>query len=246
METDNLNRFEFLGVRLDFPSDETLEAYSSVPDDGRNRQVCFVTLRAFLKARRGGEFGSLLAGSDLALPVSPTLAAAAAKAGARGARSYDSLRVLVKFLSALELRNGAIYLAGSKPSILAKTEANLKSTFPGLRIVGRYAGPWSVPEARSAFEAIRKATPNLLLAGSGLPGGEIWLSRQLPEFRSGLFVWDRRILETLAGKVRKPFSGERKNNSCLHEYTESPTAPFRVVTLLSFVVTRYFDRKNKR
>jgi len=246
METDNLNRFEFLGVRLDFPSDEALETYAFGPDGDRNRQICFVGLDDFIKARKGGEYASSLAGADLVLPVSPSLARAAAEAGAREARSYNSLRVLVKLLSSLEKRNGSVYLTGSTSSTLAKAEANLKSTFPCLRLVGRYAGPWSPAESRVAFEAIRKAAPQLLLAGSRLPGGELWLSRQLPEFRSGIFIWEEKILETLAGKTRTLRSSRGGSDSCLREYFESPIAPFRVVTRLSLAMAQNTDKKKQQ
>lgn len=244
MEGAAVNRHRLLGIPLDFPADRDLEAFASPQDRDRNRQICFLSLEGFRRARARGEYGSMIASADLVLPVSPSLVRIARRDGAAGARCYDSLRVLVTLLLALERRGGSAYLAGADRNTLNKAESNLKATFPSLRVVGRYTGKWTPESSHAAYEAIRKATPDILVAGAGLPGGELWIPRSMPEFRSGLFLWEDRILHTLAGRNRQ-VGQEREGMppSSLHEFVDTPSSPLRLFALGSILCTASLKRR---
>lgn len=233
-----------LGVRLDFPTDAELEAFAMPQERDRNRQICFLTLEGFRRARVRGEYGSMIASADLVLPVSQALVRIAQNDGATGIRCYDSLRVLIKLLLALERRGGSAYLVGADRGTLARAESNLKATFPSLRIVGRYAGAWTPESSHAAFEAIRKATPDILITGSGLPGKELWVPRSMPEFRSGLYLWEDRILHTLAGRGRQATQMEQSAvASPIGEFLAGPGAPMRIFSLASILCAATLHRR---
>jgi N-acetylglucosaminyldiphosphoundecaprenol N-acetyl-beta-D-mannosaminyltransferase len=88
--------------------------------------------------------------------------------------------------------------------VIQKAEANIKTTFPGLRVVGRYSGRYPKQVEPAIIEAVRKATPSLLLVGAGTPGRERWIPRNLSRFDSGLYLWCSDLFEVFAKRRRKP------------------------------------------
>jgi N-acetylglucosaminyldiphosphoundecaprenol N-acetyl-beta-D-mannosaminyltransferase len=104
----------------------------------------------------------------------------------------------------LEARECTIYLLGSKESSLRKVESNIRQTFPGLRIVGRCDASFRRKNEEAIVEAIRKTSPQLLLVGKGVPGGELWIARHHDSLNKGLRLWCSDIFEIFAEKKSRP------------------------------------------
>ena len=113
---------------------------------------------------------------------------------------------VVKLLAALEKRGKSVYLLGSTRTSIQKAEGNIKSTFPGLRVVGRHAGRYPEKQMEGAIvEAVKKATPSLLLVGSGgYPAARRWIPRNLARFNSGIYLWCSDLFEVFAERRSKP------------------------------------------
>ncbi len=118
------------------------------------------------------------------------------------AAAYKPLAVLSVLLSSLEERKGSLFILGGKKASLARAEINVKATFPSLRIVGRSTGDCEGSEAL-VLKALQKASPDLILVGSMLRGGELWIPRNMRFTNSGIYFYEARIIETLAGIHRK-------------------------------------------
>lgn len=115
---------------------------------------------------------------------------------------YKPVSVLSTMLSALEERRGSIFLIGGSEACLAKAEANLRATFPALRIVGRSRGNFAGKESL-VLQALQKASPDLVLIGSLVRDGELWIPRTMRSTKSGIYLYETSIIETLAGSGRK-------------------------------------------
>ncbi|HEY9054425.1 MAG TPA: WecB/TagA/CpsF family glycosyltransferase [Rectinemataceae bacterium] len=115
--------------------------------------------------------------------------------------AYRPLHVLSLILSALETRSGTLFLVGGSVSCLQAAEGNLKSTFPGIRIVGRSRGDYPSQGEEGVMKAIQKASPDLVLVGSLVEGGELWIPRHMRFTKSGIFLYEGSIIEVLAGRA---------------------------------------------
>lgn len=73
MDTIEITSAVVDGVRLDFPTERQIVALASAWDDDTNHQVCFLRGSDFRAAGRLGEYASMIASADLALPSSTTL-----------------------------------------------------------------------------------------------------------------------------------------------------------------------------
>jgi N-acetylglucosaminyldiphosphoundecaprenol N-acetyl-beta-D-mannosaminyltransferase len=163
-----LNRVSVLGVPVDILPPEGIEDLVARFEDGMNHQIVLLSLWDLMRARRAGEFRTMIAGASLVLPISLAITR-----GARFLRRAEPLRYMpfdfvVKLLGALEQRGKSVYILGSTRTSIQKAEGNIKSTFPGLRLVGRYAGRYPKQMEGAIVEAVKKATPSLLLVGAGV------------------------------------------------------------------------------
>lgn len=231
METLAIKSLLLDDVRLDFPTERQLGALISVWDDGKNHQIAFLDSAGHRQAQKVNEYASMIASSDLVLPVSGNLverASALQTSSDAGAciherlfpiprqhieyvdyhflsqdepaafRPYNALKVLNSLLSALEMKSGTVFLLGGENAILQKAEMNLRATFPGLRIVGRAPGNYSAANEAAIILAMQKSTPSMIIAGSHLETGELWIPRHMCFVKSGIFFYKQSIMETLA------------------------------------------------
>jgi N-acetylglucosaminyldiphosphoundecaprenol N-acetyl-beta-D-mannosaminyltransferase len=199
-----LNRITILGVPVDILPPDRIEEVASLFEDGKNHQIVLLSLWDLMRARHSGEFRGMVAGASLVLPISRSIVR-----GARFLRKSEPVRYMpfdfiVKLLGALEARGRSVYLLGSSRSVIQRAEVNIKSTFPGLRVVGRYAGHYPKQTEGAIIEAVRKATPSLLLVGIGTPGRERWIPRNLSRFNSGLYLWCSDLFEVFAKRRGRP------------------------------------------
>ncbi|PKL06439.1 MAG: hypothetical protein CVV53_04315 [Spirochaetae bacterium HGW-Spirochaetae-9] len=213
-------------VRLDFPTERQIVALASAWDDDSNHQVSFLRSADFRAAGKLGEYASMIASADLALPASAMLLkyVTAKKSSCRRAfavgerrREYLSnvealeestmpitpympLKVLAFFLSALEQRRGSVFLVGGSLAILQKAELHIRSTFPELRVVGRARGDYRESDETDIMKALQKSTPDMIVVGSMVKDAELWIPRHMRYTKSGIFLYDGSIMEILAGK----------------------------------------------
>jgi N-acetylglucosaminyldiphosphoundecaprenol N-acetyl-beta-D-mannosaminyltransferase len=200
----SLNRISVLGVPLDILPPEGIEDLLVRFADGKNHQIVLLSLWDLMRARRSGEFRTMIAGASLVLPISLSITKGARFLHRAEPVRYMPFDFVVKLLGALEQRGKSVYILGSTRTSIQKAEGNIKSTFPGLRVVGRFAGRYPKSLEASIIEAVKKATPSLLLVGAGVPGREKWIPRNLPLFNSGIYLWCSDLFEVFAERRSKP------------------------------------------
>jgi N-acetylglucosaminyldiphosphoundecaprenol N-acetyl-beta-D-mannosaminyltransferase len=242
-----VTRIRVLGVPVDILPEEGLEDLVVRFADGKNHQIILLSLWDLMRARRSGEFHTMIAGASLVLPISLSITR-----GARFLRRAEPVRYMpfdfvVKLLAALERRGKSVYILGSTRTSIQKAEVNIKSTFPGLRLVGRYAGRYPKQMEGAIVEAVKKATPSLLLVGTGVPGRERWIPRNLARFNSGIYLWCSDLFEVFAERRSKPSKALfRKGLEWLPFLVRRPWKAYRVFIYLWYNVLLLIARIRKR
>lgn len=233
LEISGVERIELLRVPLDvLPPDRIESAVSTLIESGRSCHIVLLSIWDLLKARRSGEYRSYVLKADLVLPISKSLIG-----GARFLRKAVPFRYMpfdfsIKLLSALEPRNRSIYLLGARRKSLQTAERNLRHTFPGVRIVGRYAGYWNPRSESDIVTAIAKATPSLLLVGEGVPGEERWIARNTGKLGPGIRMWCSDLFDIYAERKRRPSRAVFEKG--LEGFGQCVRAPWRVFRLLPY------------
>jgi N-acetylglucosaminyldiphosphoundecaprenol N-acetyl-beta-D-mannosaminyltransferase len=171
---------------------------------GKEQNIVLLSLWDLLRARRNGEYRAYILNAALVIPISKSLAGGIHFLAGKKAVRYMPFDFVINLLTILESREHSAYFLGGKKQILRKAEKNIRETFPRLRIVGRYVGAFKRQEEATIVEAIRKASPSLLLVGKGVRGGEQWIGRNKAQLGRGLRLWCSDLFDIFAEHRKRP------------------------------------------
>jgi N-acetylglucosaminyldiphosphoundecaprenol N-acetyl-beta-D-mannosaminyltransferase len=195
---------EITGIPVHNLRDEIFEDTVYTLTENKNvNQIVFLSLWDLMRARRNREFLLCVRQSALVIPTSLGILRGAKFLKKTVPARYMPFDFLIRFLAALEARGRSLYLLGCGPKELRNIEQNLKQTFPGLKIVGRYTGRYPKAKEADIRLAIKKAAPHCVLIGSGIRGKEKWIFRHRNDFASGVFIWSPSVMDIISGKKRK-------------------------------------------
>jgi N-acetylglucosaminyldiphosphoundecaprenol N-acetyl-beta-D-mannosaminyltransferase len=186
------------------PPDQLGEALGDLLSAGEGKNIVLLSLTDLLRARRNGEYGSYVKKAGLVIPISKSLVGGIRFLTGKKAVRYMPFDFVINLLTLLEERELSLYLLGGTRQILGKTERNIRQTFPHLYIVGRFVGGFRKQEEPAILEAIRKASPSLLLVGKGVRGEENWIARNDRQLSRGLRLWCSDLYDVFAERKRRP------------------------------------------
>lgn len=198
-------RVSLLKVPIDIVAQDQLPSvvYELLTAGGA-KNIVLLSLSDLLRARRNGEYRTYVQNAALVLPISKSLIGGIRFLTGKKAVRYMPFDFAVNLLTTLEEREFSLYLLGGQRRILQKTEKNIRQTFPRLRIVGRFIGAFKRQEEATILEAIRKASPSLLLVGKGVRGEEQWIARNTAKLSQGLRLWCSDLYDVFAERKRRP------------------------------------------
>jgi N-acetylglucosaminyldiphosphoundecaprenol N-acetyl-beta-D-mannosaminyltransferase len=205
-----VERINILKVPLDIVPPEILgdrvyEMLSSEQNgQPKGKNLILLSLWDMLCARRNGEYRDFVQKAAMVLPISKSLIGGSRFLTGKIPARYMPFDFIINLLTILENRELSVYLLGAKSRVLKKTEKKIQQTFPKLRIVGRFVGNFRRQDEGAIMEAIRKASPSLLLVGQGVHGGERWIARNTGSLNAGLRLWCSDIFDVFAERKNRP------------------------------------------
>ncbi len=242
-----LRRISILGVPVDILQEGSLEEVLDSFEDGTNHQIVLLSVWDLMRARSRVEFRTMVAGASLVIPISPSIVSAAKFLKRAEPPRYQPFEFAIRLLGILERRGKSAYLLGGTPRIVLKAEGNLRSTFPGLRLVGRHAGGYPKQRESAIVEAVRKASPTLLLVGKGVAGGERWIPRNLPAFTSGIYLWCSDLFWVFAHVRSKPSPAFVAHGmEWIPHFLRRPWTIWRAGVFAVFKILVLFERLSQR
>ncbi|MDR0662602.1 MAG: WecB/TagA/CpsF family glycosyltransferase [Spirochaetaceae bacterium] len=198
-------RIEVLKVPVDTVEREDFEKIIfNLLERKSGENIVLLSLWDLLKARRNGEFRDYVRGAALVIPISKSIVSGIHFLTGKTPVRYMPFDFAVSLLTILERREQTVYLLGGKPSVLGRTEKNIRQTFPKLRIIGRFPGPVKKQNEEALLSVIRKSAPSLLLIGHGVRGRERWVAKNTHRINSGLRLWCSDLYDVFAKRRRRP------------------------------------------
>ena len=217
------------------PEERIPDAVGELVAKGASAQISLIRWWDFMRARRDREYRACLRDADLVLPVSRSIATAARFLRAARPPRYMPFDFVIRVLGALEDRSRSVYLLGGTTRSLRTVEQNLRETFPGLRFVGRYTGNYGKPVEADIITAIRKANPDFVLIGPGIPAGDRWVSRHRSQLSPSIFLVAADVFDIFA--ERRPRGSRTAFRRGLDFLPDLARRPWR---LLRFFVYLWF------
>jgi len=198
-------RVNFLKVPVDIVAPDQLGPLAfRLLSEGKEHNIVLLSVWDLLRARRNAEYREYVHNAALVIPISKSIVSGIRFLLKEQAVRYMPFDFVINLLTALESYEFSSYLLGGKKNILLKIEKNIRETFPNLRIVGRFHGSFRRHEEATIIEAIRKASPSLLLVAKGVRGGERWIARNGSKLGRGMRLWCSDLFDVFAERKRHP------------------------------------------
>jgi N-acetylglucosaminyldiphosphoundecaprenol N-acetyl-beta-D-mannosaminyltransferase len=181
------------GVRLDeLASVEQLRGVATGFLDGdRAFRIFTPNPEILLFAREDTEYADVLRSADLALPDGTGVAIVQTLRNGRSVRRWPGVEIAALLLRLAAERGETVAFVGGTPEVAERSAARWRA-LPGLKVVTAGAGATIGEDglARPAdgedeiVEAIRSASPTIVLVGLGAPKQERWIERHADDFPS--------------------------------------------------------------
>lgn len=229
----SLQRITLLKVPVDIVPEERIpELAKTFAESDGNKAIVFLTYSKFMKARRDPDFLAQLHRAALIVPVSKSL-----EAGCRFLKLPELVRhypfdFLIRFLGALEEHRRTLYLLGEHHEGIQTIASTMRTSFPGLNLVGRHTGFYHRDKEEPILQAIRKATPTALLVGPGVPGREKWPFRQGADLPVRITIHSEESFRIMAGRKRRASKVSFRKGT--HELQRSLINPLRLFRVASY------------
>lgn len=244
----SVKRISLLGVPIDVCNPEELESevLELLAKPG-TKQIIFLSIWDFIKARRKGDFAESVKNADLVLPISKSILKGAKFLHCDIPVRYNPFEAVIQILSILDAHYKTLYLLGSNKKTLAKTEHNIRDTFTSLRVIGRYVGYYPKSVENDIIEAIFKAQPSLVLLSDGIKEKSCWAYRRRNRFSSSIFLYYKDAFGIFSKRVKRVSEKTfNKGHEFLVELLHNPIKVFLVFPYLGYLLSLFFHRFIKK
>ena len=209
-----------------------------VKDDSHRmaRHVCTVNPEFVMIAQSDVNFYNILSRADLCIPDGVGLLWAA-----RHLKQPLPERVTgsdgVPMIAERAAREGwRLFLLGAAPGVAEKTAEILCERYPGLQIVGTYAGSPAASEEDAIVERINNSGAELLFVAYGAPVQDKWIARNLPRLQVKMAMGVGGAFDFIAGVLpRAPQWMRRMGIEWLFRLYLQPRRIGRMMRLPRFV-----------
>lgn len=239
-----IERINFLRLPIDVVAPEDLEStiLELLTREGP-QHIMLVNLWDVLRAKYRSEYRAMLMSAALVIPTSLSLVRGAVFLKKTKPVRYQPFVFIISVLGVLEKYRKNLYLLGARPHSLIQAEKNVRSTFPGLPVVGRFSGYYHRGMEHNILTAIHKAHPSLVLVGDGIPGSQRWVHRNRKSLHSGLFIHDPDVLDVFSERKRRVSEKTfERGLEYFPQIMKNPSRIFRIFQYLWYNILLLFYR----
>lgn len=215
---------EILGVRVDALTYESLLAQvAAFIAEGTPHQICTANPEFVMEARRNPAFRRVLAGADLVMADGVGLLWAARLLGRPLPERVTGSDGVPMIAQRAAQRAWRVFLLGAAPGVARRAGEILAQRYPGLQVVGTYAGSPADAEAPEIIACIRAARPHLLFVAYGAPRQDLWIAKHRDRLGVPVMMGVGGTLDFIAGvQKRAPTWVQRLNLEWLYRLITQP------------------------
>lgn len=230
----SIERINLLGVPVDVCGPENLEsAVLELLAKPGTKQIIFLSIWDLLKARRKNDFSECVQNADLVLPISKSILKGARFLKKPVPVRYNPFNAVIQILGILDSHYKSLYLLGSHKKTLMKAEKNVRDTFPGLRIVGRYVGYYPKQDEDDIVQAIFKCQPSLVLVSDGIKDKNCWAYKRRNRFSSSIFLYYKDCFGIFSERIRR--INEKTFEKGREMFVELAHNPFKIFLIFPYM-----------
>jgi len=172
-------RLHILGIPIDAATfDSLLESMAGwIAEGTRVYQICTVSPEFVMIAQDDPEFMRVLRSADLCAADGVGLLFAARYLGRPLPERVTGSDGVPRIAERAARDGWKLFLLGARPGVAEQAAARLITQYPGLTIVGTYAGSPDPNENDSLLERVNASGADILFVAYGAPQQDLWIAR---------------------------------------------------------------------
>lgn len=223
MSISGVKREFLLDIPIDYVEEGNLkEIIWALSDNKERNPIVFLTFKDFMRARRNKKYRQMIEKAALVIPVSRVITDGFRFCGMPEPPRFMPFSFIIRTFKILEDRGQSVSFLGGTTQEVNTAAANIRASFPALKIVGRYKGRFSsAAEEQTVLTAVKKSAPTFFLVGARIRKRAEWLFSHLDEFSPGLFVYNEEMIDIMSRKKESPDERKwqkRKDKGCRFAY----------------------------
>ncbi len=199
-------------------------------DTGVPRHFVTVNMNFLSRAEKNPSFAQVVNSADLNVADGKPLLWLSRLLGSAIPERITGHDMLHACSQLAELKGYSVFFLGAGDGVAEAAAANLKRTYPGLKVAGMYQGMFTkdgygVTDAdeQGALDAIQKCRPNFLFVAMGCPKQEFWIHNHKNLAGANISIGIGSVLDVLAGHVnRAPGWMQRSGMEWLFRLKQEP------------------------
>jgi N-acetylglucosaminyldiphosphoundecaprenol N-acetyl-beta-D-mannosaminyltransferase len=230
-----MRRFKLLGINVDSISEsEIYEKIISLSEKDNSSQIIMLDTFLLIKAKFNRELHNIINSADLVLPISPGIKFGLAFFKIKLEKVYNFFYLTIRLLTFLTDEKKNIYILGGKKKSINKAEKNIRDSFPGIRLMGKYSVDYKKDFEDKLISAIQKVSPSLVLVSMKRPKQEKWIFSKKAKFKKSVFIGVERFINILGGKELSP--NDKLLQSGTYSINKLIKRPFRIFYYIIYLV----------
>jgi N-acetylglucosaminyldiphosphoundecaprenol N-acetyl-beta-D-mannosaminyltransferase len=226
-----------LGVRVDdVTGDETLALVEQFIAERTPHQVCTVNTEFVMAAQRDEVFRNVIDNAALCPPDGVGVLWAARRLKHPLRERVGGTDTAERIAARAAQLGWRMYFLGAVPGVAEQAARVLQTRYPGLVVVGTFAGSPTPGEQNAIVERIRAARPDVLFIAFGAPAQDVWIARNQPCLQVPVAMGVGGAFDFIAGVTRRaPRWVQRLGLEWLHRLYREPWRWRRQLALPRFV-----------
>lgn len=233
-----MDSIRVLGVRVDVVDiPGAVETIAGLIAGGGHHLVATVNPEFIMRARADPRFAALLASASLCIADGWGVLWASRRLGRPLPERVAGSDLIAPLAARAAAAGWRVFLLGAAPGVAAAAADRLRTSFPGLLIVGTHAGEAGPQGDAETLALLARERPQLVLVAYGAPKQEYWIARNLAQLPAGVGIGVGGAFDFITGRVaRAPAWMRRVGLEWLFRLLLQPWRARRMAVLPRFAI----------
>ena len=199
-----LSSIEILGIRIDkLTRSDAIKYLDSMVQNHQAHIAITLNTEMVMFAQHNARFKDIMNNASLIIPDSMGLIWASRILGERLPERLAGVDIVQHFVRFAGQQKYRLFLLGAAPGVAERVASIFRQRYPGIEIVGTYAGSPKPEEEQKICEMVNNSTAQILLVAYKVPEQEFWISRNINKLRVGVVINVGGTFDFIAGVTKR-------------------------------------------
>ncbi len=228
-----MTNLKLLGINVDSIKEEEIYDYILLlANQDRPVQIVLLDTYLLMKAKFNKELENIINSSELVIPISKGIQFGLKFLKKKADQVYNYFNFIIRLLAHFTDFKKNIYILGGNEKSIVRAEKNIKSSFPGIRLMGRYHIKYKKDFEKDLITAMQKTSSSLIIVSMNRPKQEKWIASKISGFKKGVFIGVENFVDIIGSRS----SSEKNINKNSYRGKIIARNPFRIFYYIFYLI----------